>query len=90
MNKIAANPLMITTGEYWLMESSTAGHCLAKDRGEETEVPRHCYQISAGEGGQKADQSRPSHPAALSRTAPLVAALRPAADEARREAASWS
>jgi hypothetical protein len=25
MNKIAANPLMITTGEYRLMESSTAG-----------------------------------------------------------------
>jgi hypothetical protein len=30
MNKIAANPLTITTGRYWLIESSTAGHCLAK------------------------------------------------------------
>ena len=25
MKEMAANPLMITTGEYWLMESSTAG-----------------------------------------------------------------
>jgi hypothetical protein len=30
MNRIAANPLMITTGGYWLMESNTAGDCLAK------------------------------------------------------------
>jgi hypothetical protein len=29
-DKIAANPLMISTGEYWLMESNTAGDCLAK------------------------------------------------------------
>jgi hypothetical protein len=45
MNKIAANPWTITTGEYWLMESSTAGDSLCQDRGEETEVPGHRDQI---------------------------------------------
>jgi hypothetical protein len=29
MNRIAANPLMIITGKYWLTESSTASDCLA-------------------------------------------------------------
>jgi hypothetical protein len=66
MKKLAANPLMINTGKYWPMESSTAGDCLAKT-GEETEVPRHCDQISAGESGQKPHQPQPSHTAALTR-----------------------
>jgi hypothetical protein len=30
MNRMAAIPLTISTGRYWLMESSTAGDCLAK------------------------------------------------------------
>jgi hypothetical protein len=29
MNRIAANPLTITTGEYRLIESNTAGDCSA-------------------------------------------------------------
>jgi hypothetical protein len=30
MNKMAANPLMITIGEYWLNGASPAGECFAK------------------------------------------------------------
>jgi hypothetical protein len=30
LEQYRANPLMITTGEYWLMGVSTAGGCLAK------------------------------------------------------------
>lgn len=39
MNKMAANPLMITTGEYWLIESSTAGECLAKTGARKPKFP---------------------------------------------------
>ena len=39
MNRIAANPLMITTGEYWLIESSTAGDCLAKTGARNPKFP---------------------------------------------------
>ena len=67
MNKIAANPFMITTGKYWLIGVQHRRRLLGQDRGEETEVPGHCNQICAGESRQKAHQSEPSHPAALSR-----------------------
>jgi hypothetical protein len=41
MNKIAAIPLTITTGEYWLIESSTAGDCLAKTGARKSKFPGH-------------------------------------------------
>ena len=66
MNKIAAAPLMITTREYWLMESSIAGNCLAKTgaRKPSSRSPRsdRCRRKRS-----KADQSQPSHPTTLSR-----------------------
>jgi hypothetical protein len=39
MNKIAANPLTITTGDYRPMESSTAGDCLAKTGARKPKFP---------------------------------------------------
>jgi hypothetical protein len=39
MNKIAANPLTITTGVYWLMESNTAGERLAKTGARKPKFP---------------------------------------------------
>src|SRR5215213_383009 len=39
MNRSAANPLMITTGEYWLIESSTAGDCLANTGARKPKFP---------------------------------------------------
>jgi hypothetical protein len=39
MNKTAANPLIITTGMYWLIESSTAGDCLAKTGARKPKFP---------------------------------------------------
>jgi hypothetical protein len=39
MNRIAANPLMITIGECWLMESNTAGDCLAKTGARKPKFP---------------------------------------------------
>ena len=39
MNETAANPWMITTGEYWLIESSTAGDCLAKTGARNPKFP---------------------------------------------------
>ena len=47
MNKIAANPLMITTGMYWLMESSTAGDCLAKTGARKPKFPVTAMGASA-------------------------------------------
>jgi hypothetical protein len=38
---------------------------LGHDRGEETEVPRHCNKVGAGKGCYEAHQSQPSRPAAL-------------------------
>jgi len=64
MNRIAANPLMITTGGYWLIESSTGGDCLAKTGGEETEVPGHRDQVSTVKAARKPRQSEPTHWAA--------------------------
>jgi hypothetical protein len=39
MNRIAANPLMINAGGYWLMESNTAGDCLAKTGARKPKFP---------------------------------------------------
>jgi hypothetical protein len=39
MKKLAANPLMINTGKYWPMESSTAGDCLAKTGARKPKFP---------------------------------------------------
>ena len=39
MKKLAANPLMINTGKYWPMESSTAGDCLAKTGARKLKFP---------------------------------------------------
>jgi hypothetical protein len=39
MNRTAANPLTITTGEYRPMESSTAGVCLAKTGARKPKLP---------------------------------------------------
>jgi hypothetical protein len=45
MNKIAANPFMITTGKYWLIGVQHRRRLLGQNRAEEAEVPRHCNQI---------------------------------------------
>jgi len=39
MNKITANPLTTTTGEYWLIELSTSGDCLAKTGARKPKFP---------------------------------------------------
>jgi hypothetical protein len=51
MNKTAANPLMITTGQYWLMKSSTAGDCLAKTGARKPKFPG-TYLIACGRSRQ--------------------------------------
>ena len=66
MKKLAANPLMINTGKYWPMESSTAGDCLAKTGARKPKFPVTAIR-GAGESGQKAHQPQPSHTAALTR-----------------------
>ena len=70
MNRIAANPLMITTGRVLANGVEHRWRLFGQDRGEETEVSRHCDQIGAGESGQEAGQSQPAHRTGLRRDSP--------------------
>ena len=63
---MAASPLMITTGLYWLIASSRSGRLVGQDRRQEAEVAGYWDQICAGESSQEARQSQPSHAATLS------------------------
>ncbi len=57
MNRIAASPLMTTTGEYCSIASERGRRLLGHYWGKEPEVPSHCDQIGAGESSQEARQS---------------------------------
>src|SRR5687768_2605445 len=66
MNKIAANPLTITTGRYWLIEPSTANDCLAKTGARKPKFPITASDMCR-KSGQEAGQCRLSQLAVMSR-----------------------
>ncbi len=69
MNKIAAIPLTITTGEYWLIESSTAGDCLAKTGARKSKFPVTAIQHASSHQGHPAPFQQMYQPASVIRHA---------------------